>query len=203
MLCSYGCGKESIHIFNNGKSCCSISYQSCPEVRLKNALSNTGGKDRNPEHNENKTKIPCRFCNRITSTTGIKSHEKYCYLNPDNRRDCPVCGKPIKNFKVNKTCSTRCGTIISRNRDCNEKNNSSENSYRLICFKYHGEQCILCGEELMLEVHHLDGNRSNNSPENIIPLCPTHHSYCHHCEHWFIIKECVDDYMEKFKRSKE
>ena len=35
MLCDYGCGKEAIHQFKNGKWCCSENYQSCPFIRKK------------------------------------------------------------------------------------------------------------------------------------------------------------------------
>jgi very-short-patch-repair endonuclease len=35
MLCFYGCGRESIKQFKNGKWCCSKSKNSCPENRKK------------------------------------------------------------------------------------------------------------------------------------------------------------------------
>jgi len=28
-------------------------------------------------------------------------------------------------------------------------------------------------------VHHYDENHNNNNPENLVPLCPTHHQYVH------------------------
>lgn len=31
----------------------------------------------------------------------------------------------------------------------------------------------------MVEVHHYDENNQNNSPENLVPICPTHHQYVH------------------------
>lgn len=51
--------------------------------------------------------------------------------------------------------------------------------YRTICFQYHDRQCIVCGEREIVDVHHRDRNPLNNVPENLIPLCPTHHRYCH------------------------
>lgn len=31
--------------------------------------------------------------------------------------------------------------------------------------------CALCGLKRFLEVHHVDGNRGNNTPQNLAPLC--------------------------------
>jgi len=54
------------------------------------------------------------------------------------------------------------------------KNNKN---YRTICFNYHKKKCVCCEESLIVEVHHFDENKENNSPDNLIPLCPTHHRY--------------------------
>jgi len=44
----------------------------------------------------------------------------------------------------------------------------------------------------------VNGDRTFNEPENLIPLCHTHHLYIHHPIHNYIIKECVDEYLKKF-----
>lgn len=56
-----------------------------------------------------------------------------------------------------------------------------ENSknYRTICFANHEKKCIVCGETKIVEVHHLNENRKDNSPDNLVPVCPTHHQYIH------------------------
>ena len=35
MLCEYGCGKEALHQFKNGKWCCSRKWTSCLEVKVR------------------------------------------------------------------------------------------------------------------------------------------------------------------------
>ena len=57
--------------------------------------------------------------------------------------------------------------------------NWKSDAYRTTCFAHHEKKCIVCGEDKIVAVHHLDGNRENNSLNNLIPLCPTHHQYCH------------------------
>lgn len=204
MKCEYGCEKDALFILKNGKHCCSKSHQSCIKMREKYSKKANGKKEKNFKVvTINKIKTECRFCGKIISVTGIQNHEKFCYLNPINKRDCPVCGKPVKNYKSAKTCSTRCGVIhFSNNKHKRENETTPINTYRIIAFSAHGEKCILCNEDLLLHVHHIDGDRNNNSPENIIPLCPTHHAYCHDIELWYIVKECIEDYIKNFVGTK-
>lgn len=37
-------------------------------------------------------------------------------------------------------------------------------------------KCQLCANSVHPEIHHIDKNPSNNSPSNLIVLCPTHHA---------------------------
>lgn len=61
--------------------------------------------------------------------------------------------------------------------------------YRERCLTEKGNVCIICGEEENIDVHHIDGNRTNNSIENLIPVC----RYCHigiheareNYKHWY------------------
>lgn len=59
------------------------------------------------------------------------------------------------------------GKILSRN-----------SNYRDFALREHGAKCAICGfddDVDMLEVHHIDENRDNNTSENLIPLCPMCH----------------------------
>ena len=39
--------------------------------------------------------------------------------------------------------------------------------------------CVLCGDKSPLEIHHLDGNRENNTLSNLLLLCQGHHQAIH------------------------
>lgn len=41
-------------------------------------------------------------------------------------------------------------------------------------------ECEQCGESSSLDLHHRDGNRTNNLPDNLLTLCDA----CHTREHW-------------------
>jgi len=104
----------------------------------------------------------------------IRVHEKSCYLNPINIRLCEVCNKVIKN-KGTRTCSFACSNI----RFHSGENHGNWKNFRSICFLYHKKECIICKEKNIVEVHHMDENKKNTNPENLVPLCPTHHKYWH------------------------
>jgi len=52
-------------------------------------------------------------------------------------------------------------------------------NYRSVAFEYHGRECAECGGTENIEVHHIDGNRRNNDPQNLLPLCQPCHRDVH------------------------
>lgn len=51
--------------------------------------------------------------------------------------------------------------------------------YRRKCFEEYEERCFLCGDDHNIEVHHIDGDRSNNDVDNLMPICPDCHNIVH------------------------
>ncbi len=97
--------------------------------------------------------------------------------NDKIKKICPICQNEfeLKN-KVQITCSHSCSnTYFAKKRNKPEK----YKSYKTICFYHFPKKCIVCDEEKIVEVHHMDENHKNNNPKNLIPLCPTHHQYWH------------------------
>lgn len=41
------------------------------------------------------------------------------------------------------------------------------------------EKCVVCGFDKLVEIHHLDHNKQNNSQDNLVGLCPNHHKMLH------------------------
>ena len=116
-------------------------------------------------------------------------------------KTCPICESEFETKKGSKkeksTCSYACANSYFRSGVNNP--NWKEEAYRSTCFLYHEHKCVVCDEKLLLDVHHLDGNRKNNKPENLIPLCGTHHAYWH-SRYRNLIEEQVLEYVKKFKR---
>lgn len=146
----------------------------------------------------NSIKASCIYCSKQTNKANIKKHEKSCYLNPKNKKDCPVCDAPIKNYKTGTTCSYSCSNKHFRSGPNNS--NWNENHYQTTCFHHHIKECVVCGESNIVEVHHLDEDHNNNIPENLIPLCPTHHQYWH-SRFKSLVEPQVLEYIKQWRKS--
>ena len=195
MKCNYGCDKEAIYQFKNKKWCCSKSANCCSENIKKNKKGNLNNK-RSGLQVKVYRKRKCNYCNEEKFLIAVKKHENSCYLNPKNKKECPICNKPIKNFSSNKTCSHSCSNTYFRSGENHPfwKGNNISKQYRTICFIHHKKECVICGEDKIIAVHHLDEDKSNNDPENLIPLCPTHHQYWH-SRFKYLVEEKVQLYV--------
>ena len=41
------------------------------------------------------------------------------------------------------------------------------------------KKCVICGFDKVVDLHHLDQDKKNNSRENLIGICPNHHQMLH------------------------
>ena len=136
---------------------------------------------------------------------------------PITEKECPVCNTVFKarqgSPREKATCSYSCANTYFRTGEDHPKwvdceditfegkgRNAVANGYRKICFTHHEKKCIICEEKLIVAVHHFDKNHENNSPENLIPLCPTHHIYWH-SNHQYVIYDKVKAYVEEWKQN--
>lgn len=119
----------------------------------------------------------------ITFNIDISHFNRNFYKRKYDRitKVCPVCDTKFETKKhptrEGVTCSKSCAASWFRVGKDNP--NWKNKSYRSIAFKFHGKKCIVCPEIKILDVHHIDENRENNTKQNLIPLCPTHHRYVH------------------------
>lgn len=136
--------------------------------------------------------VQCPHCDRTLRKPHLKRHAEKCVKNPEFGTPCPKCG--TLKHPEKQTCSTSCYNSSFRS-GLNNPNHQRGNNYRTICFHYHEKKCCVCGFDLIVEVHHLDGNRQNNDPLNLVPLCPNHHQVWH-SNHRLLIEEEVLSYVQ-------
>lgn len=116
-------------------------------------------------------------------------------LLPRIEKHCPNCNKQfttIQGTREQLTCSQSCSNKFFVRGGA--KRISS--SYRAICWRTHRKACVVCGESKIVAVHHYDENHENNSIDNLIPLCPTHHVYIHSKYKYEIIEK-----VEEFRKT--
>ena len=106
---------------------------------------------------------------------------------------CLYCGKELVGKKKhNKFCSSKCCAEYSTNKKIKEwlggknpaRGNGQIPSYvKKYLMELHGNKCEKCGwgeehpitHSIPLEVHHIDGDCTNNRLENLQLLCPNCH----------------------------
>jgi hypothetical protein len=144
------------------------------------------------------TKINCIYCDRLIFPHSVTRHFKACHLHPTNKKLCVICSKPIKYWKDSKgTCSHSCANKHFRTGELH--GNWKPEQYRTTCFSAHKKECVVCGENKIVAVHHLNEDHSDNRIENLIPLCPTHHQYWH-SKYRPLIEGAVSLYIKEWKK---
>jgi len=152
-----------------------------------------------------KLKMKCKWCGKEYAKANIKKHQNSCIHNPlvieTKTKICPICQN---SFMTNATtCSYSCSNVYFRHsnegglRYKYDEELINSGRYRDVCFRYHEKKCVICGEENIVAVHHLNENHEDNRPENLIPLCPTHHQYYHSNFKYLVDKE-IKEYIVKW-----
>lgn len=149
-------------------------------------------------------KVTCKYCAKETTLGNINRHEDSCYMNPKNTKLCVVCEGVIENYKTSKgTCSRSCANTYFKSGENN--GNFKGDSYQYLCFANHTKECVVCGEDKIVAVHHMNENHDDNSIDNLVPMCPTHHQYMHSKfkgEILHIVEEYVQNFKARFKLAK-
>ena len=146
MNCEYGCGQEAHFILSNGKHCCSDHYNKCPAIRKRNSM-------------------------------GVKkAHENNHYPNLNSPQNKKVL---IKASLLNKKRLAEKAKLEFR-----KDNPLSSKVLRYNLTETFGfeKKCACCGlsewmgKPIPLEVHHKDGDSSNNEISNLEFLCLNCHA---------------------------
>jgi HNH endonuclease len=146
-------------------------------------------------------KVECSYCHQNFSKGGIGRHLLVCKSNPEVIKSlgkkCPICDTIFVSSAA--TCSYSCANKHFKTGKNN--GNWKEDSYQSTCFESHKKECVICGETKIVAVHHLDHNHKNNDPENLIPMCPTHHQYWH-SRYRELVEPKVRAYIENWKNNR-
>ena len=150
--------------------------------------------DKNPNKQKSYENISKYLKQKVDDKLGV--HKDFDVI-------CDCCGK---NFTVNERenkfptkgryfCSRNCANSVGGKAKSTKYHYDEVAHYTTVAWRYHDRKCLVCGEENVVAVHHLDENHNNNVPENLVPLCPTHHQYMH-SKHKVLIQEKVKDYIK-------
>ena len=148
MLCDYGCGKGANFILKNGKNCCSKRPAGCEVLK---------------KINSEKTKLSYTTNKRLAATT------VYTKL--------PQETKDKMNWAKGKTLTPNELIFTEDSLHSNEMVKQRIVKDNLLDYK-----CIKCGisewcgESIVLDLDHINGNNRDNRLINLRYLCPNCHS---------------------------
>lgn len=102
---------------------------------------------------------------------------------------CKRCGREIK-IHAKKVCNG-CYNFIFRLDYTKAHNYKKRYNLDTEGYKKLTEKCVICEFDRMIDLHHLDENKKNNSQENLIGLCPNHHRMIHDFKYRKEVREAL------------
>lgn len=136
-------------------------------------------------NNELGLSVQCLNCEKQSKSIRIKgAHKGYCHtcykklfwkpkliICKRCKREmihqahglCMGCYNSVYHIEVIKASNTK------------RYHNISHELYKQVT-----KECVLCGFNKIVDLHHIDLNHDNNSADNLTGLCPNHHKMIHH-----------------------
>lgn len=177
ILCEYGCGQESNYQLQNGKMCCSKSYNSCSVARRKNSESNKGkigywkGKKQSIEARNKMKKAHTGPKNHMHGRSHTNEVKKLISdLNRGQR-----CGCENPNWKGGIAAEPYCDAWLDK-------------EYKESIKDRDGYKCLnpVCVDGKYISIHHINYIKKNCKPENLITLCKSCNAKANFEREWHI-----------------
>ena len=172
---------------------CKYCNQSFNFDRSTEKANHTRHCDSNPEKHSSYTNVKLANAARANQNFGkIKIfHVKCCSCEHDFQVKERERLHPVKEQYF---CSRKCANSVGGKAKAIKYHYDEVAHYTTVAWRYHEKKCIVCGEKRIVAVHHLNEVHTDNRPENLIPLCPTHHQFMH-SRHRGLIQNQVNSYL--------
>ena len=109
-------------------------------------------------------------------------------------RECKRCKRMLHHHA--KGLCAGCYQAVFQLENNKAHNYKKWHNIDIELYKKITQNCMICGFEKVVDLHHLDKNRKNNSEGNLIGLCPNHHKMIHMIRYR---KEVIDELNKTFK----
>ena len=118
-----------------------------------------------------------------------------CYVKliwKPKKIECKRC-KRLLPMKAKGLCGGCYNTVFMLEKT-KARNNQERHNISIELYKNITKKCVICGFAKIVDLHHLDENKKNNSETNLIGLCPNHHKMFHDLRYR---KEIAEQLREK------
>lgn len=125
------------------------------------------------------TLVTCIKCNKL-KTLHSKGICTTCYKKMHwhpRKIICKKCGN--EKIHHSKGYCSPCYSMLFHYDLIKKHNYKKYHNIDMETYRKLTQACIVCGFDKIVELHHLDKNRNNNSEKNLIALCPNHHRMIH------------------------
>ena len=133
----------------------------------------------------NSTDFACFKCGKIRTDIRIKGkargHCHPCYKKyfwKPKLFYCPRCERE-RGYHGKGLCNG-CYNYVFNIENIKKGNTAKYHNIDFETYKNATKECVVCGFNKIVDLHHLDMNHDNNSVENLTGLCPNHHKMVHH-----------------------
>lgn len=148
---------------------------------------------KNPKYQEILESTGAKNSEKINERLGcLKEFKVTCHVCADNF----IVKEREKLFDATKIrhCSYKCSNSYGGKARAKLLEEQGKLHYTVIAFRHHPKQCIICGFDKIVTVHHYDEDHSNNDPNNLVPLCPNHHQMFH-SKYRDEVEDRIDEYV--------
>ena len=175
--CNYGCEQQGNYQFKNGKWCCSGNVAQCPAVRQINIQKHKG----KIPWNKNKTNVYTQkqIEQLRTSHLGQKAWNKGLknWLSEESNRERikKISGPNSSVWKGGISCEPYCVQWLDKEYKESIKQRDGYICLNPCCFKKSKKLCV----------HHINYNKKDCHPKNLITLCIACNSTANYNRSWY------------------
>ena len=117
-----------------------------------------------------------------------------CYKKVNWKPKIKTCKRCKRKIAIHaKNLCAGCYNCVFHSDKTRAYNQRKSNNVDLKTFRKTTQRCAICGFDKIVDLHHIDKHKENNSPKNLIGLCPNHHrminNYNFRFEIWARLRE--------------
>lgn len=103
-----------------------------------------------------------------------------CYRNIDWDPPTGICKRCVRKMVIHaKGLCKGCYNFVFHSERIKSDNYKRRYKLDLEIYKKLTKVCVVCGFDKIVDLHHIDHNKENNSNKNLVGLCPNHHKMIH------------------------
>ncbi|MBU3913616.1 MAG: hypothetical protein KKB21_02215 [Nanoarchaeota archaeon] len=103
-----------------------------------------------------------------------------CYTKISWKPKTGICKRCKRDMPIKcKELCHGCYNFVFRLDKNKAWNQRKKYGIDMTAYKKITEKCVICNFNKVVDLHHLDQNKKNNSELNLIGLCPNHHKMLH------------------------